>query len=148
MKQKHFEILIGCLVIFVAIYFSFLIYRSAHKNKITNYYTLYAKFNNIEGVNVHTKIKLGGVDIGEVEKINIDSNYQIELKLKINPDVKIPIDSGLKITTSGFIGSKYLKLDIGGEETIFKNGEYFQLTESVMDLEDLITKFMMFNKTK
>jgi phospholipid/cholesterol/gamma-HCH transport system substrate-binding protein len=143
MKKKYFETVIGFIVIIVAIAFSLYFHKIYNKKTEEGYYRLYAIFSNVEGVNVYTKVKIGGLEVGEVENLNIDSNYRVILKLKIKKDLQIPIDSNLKISTSGIIGGKYLKLEIGNDEEIFENGGYFQFTESTMDLEDMITRFMM-----
>lgn len=117
--------------------------------KITNrkinqeFYELFAKFENVEGVASGTKIKMGGADIGKVNSIEINSDYSITVKLAIKNEIKIPTDSSIKVSTSGFIGGKYLKVSAGGENEFISAGGEFEFTESAMDLEDMITRFML-----
>lgn len=143
MKKNSFEVIVGIFIIVFAILFVIFTMNITNKKINTGYYKLYAKFENIEGVNIGTKVKIGGIEIGEVEKLNIDTDYKVSLILKIKKDMLLPIDSNIKISTSGIMGGKYLKVDVGGEEEFFKDGDYFEFTESTMDLEDMITRFML-----
>ena len=147
MKKIKFETIIGLLVIIATLVCIAVANSIVNKNTSSKRYTLYATFDNIEGINVYSKIKVGGVEVGEVSNVKINDRYKIVLSLKINEDCKIPVDSMIKITTSGIIGSKYLKIDMGGEDEFLSAGDYFEFTQSTMDLEDMITKFFL-NKAK
>ncbi|MDR2760489.1 MAG: MlaD family protein [Rickettsiales bacterium] len=143
MKKSYFETTVGFFVIILTVVFSIYFYKNFNRKTDKNYYNLYAIFSNIEGINLYSKVKLGGMEVGEVEDLILDGNYKIVLKLKIKNSFRIPTDSVLKISTSGIIGNKYLKLEAGGEDEVFLNGGYFQFTESAMDLEDMISRFML-----
>lgn len=107
-----------------------------------------AIFNNIEGINVGTKVKIGGIEVGEVNKLIIDKNYKVVINMKIRNNIKIPVDSNIKVATSGLIGGKYLRIEVGGEEEYMANNDIFEFTESTMDLEDMITRFMLNGASK
>ena len=143
MKKNTVEIVVGVLVIVFSILFVMFTMKITNKKLNEEFYRLYAVFDNIEGVNIGTKVKIGGIEIGEVEKLNIDTDYRVKLVLKIKKDMLLPIDSNIKIATSGLIGGKYLRVDVGGDEEYLKNNEHFEYTESTMDLEDMITRFML-----
>lgn len=143
MKINKLETLIGFLVIIFSVFFVFFTIKITNRSINKDYYRLSASFDNIEGVNIGTKVKIGGIEIGDVESFFIDANYRPTLTLRIKKDVQLPVDSNLKISTSGIIGGKYLKILVGGEEEYFVNGDSFEFTESTMDLEDLITRFML-----
>lgn len=143
MKKNTVEIVVGILVIVFSIVFVMFTMKITNKKLNEEFYRLYAVFDNIEGVNIGTKVKIGGIEIGEVEKLNIDTDYRVKLVLKIKKDMLLPVDSNIKIATSGLIGGKYLRVDVGGDEEYFKNNDHFEYTESTMDLEDMITRFML-----
>lgn len=143
MKKNTVEIVVGVLVIIFSIVFVMFTMKITNKKLNEEFYRLYAVFDNIEGVNIGTKVKIGGIEIGEVEKLNIDANYRVKLVLKIKKDMLLPVDSNIKIATSGLIGGKYLRVDVGGDEEYLQSNEYFGYTESTMDLEDMITRFML-----
>lgn len=143
MKINKLETLIGFLVIIFSVFFVFFTIKITNRSINKDYYRLNASFDNIEGVNIGTKVKIGGIEIGDVESYFIDANYRPTLTLRIKKGVQLPVDSNLKISTSGIIGGKYLKILVGGDEEYFVNGDSFEFTESTMDLEDLITRFML-----
>jgi ABC-type transporter Mla subunit MlaD len=55
----------------------------------------------------------------------------------------IPDDSSAAIFTSGLLGDQYVGLQPGGSPDMFKDGDEFVLTQSSMQLEDLIGKFLV-----
>lgn len=143
MKKNHFEIIIGIATIILSLLFVLFVMKITNKKIKRNTYTLNAIFENIEGINIGTKIKIGGTEIGKVSDIKLEDDYTVRIKLSINSWVDIPNDSSIKISTSGIIGGKYLKVMVGGSETYLQDGEYFEFTESSFDLEDIITRFML-----
>ena len=59
----------------------------------------------------------------------------------------VPVDSIASVKSQGIIGDKFIQLSLGGDETVFKDGETITDTESAVDLESLISKFA-FGKVK
>ncbi len=55
----------------------------------------------------------------------------------------IPDDSAAAIFTSGLLGDQYVGVQPGGSPDAFKDGDEFVLTQSSMQLEDLIGKFLV-----
>lgn len=148
MKNNTFETLIGALVIVVAILFlSFASKITSNKQNISKGYNILAVFDNADGINIGSDIKVAGVKVGSVANIKLNDNYKAELILKLPEGLNIPLDSIFKISTSGLIGSKFINIKIGAEEEYFKNGDKADFTESSMDLEDLISRFI-FNAEK
>lgn len=148
MKNNTFETLIGALVIVIAILFlSFASKITSNKQNISKGYNILAVFDNADGINIGSDIKVAGVKVGSVANIKLNDNYKAELILKLPEGLNIPLDSIFKISTSGLIGSKFINIKIGAEEEYFKNGDKADFTESSMDLEDLISRFI-FNAEK
>ncbi|MDR1499155.1 MAG: outer membrane lipid asymmetry maintenance protein MlaD [Rickettsiales bacterium] len=142
-KKSYFEVVVGGVVVLLSVIFVSFAMKLTNKKINREFYSLYASFDNIEGISVGTKVKIGGIEIGSVEELSIDNNYKIVITLKIKKGVDIPADSNIKISTSGLIGGKYLRVEAGGDDSFLKNGDSFEFTESTMDLEDMITKFML-----
>lgn len=115
-------------------------------------YTLYANFDNIGGLKVRAPIKVGGVVVGRVEKIELDpKTYTPKVSLGIMQSFdKIPDTSSLSIKTAGLLGEQYIALNIGfmieGETEYLKVGQSFADTNSAMVLEDLIGQFLYGDK--
>lgn len=148
MKRGYLETILGILIIVVATFFGLFMMKFVNKISDKDSYNLIAKFDNVEGIGVGSKVKIGGLDVGNVIEQSIDKNYKVVLKLKINKDIKVPVDSNITITTSGLIGAKFLKINIGGDDEYLKNGDEFEFTQSTIELEEMIQKFMFNKATK
>ncbi|HSQ97988.1 MAG TPA: outer membrane lipid asymmetry maintenance protein MlaD [Rickettsiales bacterium] len=149
MKNNTFETLIGALVLLIAVIFTLMASKiSDGRQKLASGYVLNAQFNNIEGLNIGADVKVSGVKIGSVLDINLNDNYMANVKIKLPKDLLVPTDSIFKISTSGLIGNKFVNIKIGADEENLKDGETAEFTESTMDLEDLIGKFVFNNENK
>ena len=90
-------------------------------------------------------VKIAGVRIGSVKSIELDSakldaTVQISIDNRFN---EIPDDSAAAIFTSGLLGDQYVAVQPGGSPEMLKNGDEFVLTQSSIQLEDLIGKFLV-----
>ncbi len=105
-------------------------------------YALYAEFEKAGGVKVGSSVELAGVEIGKVKSIRLDSNYQALVGFVINKGIKIQDDAIASIKTKGLIGEKYVQITPGGSDKILSNGGRIRETESSIDIEDLISKYV------
>lgn len=140
--SNYFEIIVGTFVLFCAIFFFFSSFRSAKINNSGGYH-LIAKFENIDGLVSGSDIKISGVKIGTIEDQFLDQkDFRATLKLNIDQNVKLPSDTSAKISSEGLLGSKYLSITPGGDEENLKDGEEIMFTQSSVNLEDLLGKFI------
>ena len=146
--NNYFEIIIGTFVLFCAIFFLFSSLRSAQVRD-TKGYRLIAKFDNIDGINSGSDVKISGVKVGTVEEQILDEkDFRAVLKINLNNSLKLPSDSSVKISSEGLLGSKYLSISPGGDEENLKDGEEIQFTQSSVSFEDLLGKFIFGDKNK
>lgn len=150
MKNNTFETLIGGIVILVASLFLFLASKIINSNRgVSNSYELYADFNNIDGINIGSDVKIAGVKIGIVKNIIMDpSTYKANIVMSLPSNINIPVDSIFKISTSGLIGGKFINIKIGADEEYYVDKDIVEFTESTMDLEDLISRFIFNSESK
>ncbi len=90
-------------------------------------------------------VKLAGVRIGSVQSITLDPQT-LSAIVMIGIDkrfAEIPDDSAAAIFTSGLLGDQYVGIQPGGSPDMFKDGDEVILTQSSMQLEDLIGKFLV-----
>lgn len=105
-------------------------------------YAVKAMFNDVTGLKVNAPVQMYGVDVGFVQTIGIDQKSGMSVvTLKVNKDVKLTDDTIASVKTSGLIGDKYVKLSLGGGDPI-KPGAVLRDTESSIDLEELISKYV------
>ena len=104
-------------------------------------YTLYAEFEDAGGVKPGASVEIAGVQIGKVKNITLD-NYQALVEFTISKNVEIQEDAIASIKTKGLIGEKYVQISPGGSEKFLRNGEKIRETESAIDVEELISKYV------
>lgn len=147
-QNNYFEIIVGTFVLFCAAFFFFNSFKSAKISNLNGFHLL-AKFDNIDGISNGSDVKISGVKVGTVENQLLDEKtFRATLKLNIDPSVKIAADSSAKIASEGLLGSKYLSITPGGDEENLKDGEEILFTQSSVNLEDLLGKFIFSNGDK
>ena len=106
-----------------------------------NYYKVHASFSSISGLKSGARVEIAGVQVGKVSHISlVDDQAKVELSLK--PEVKIGSDVFASIKTQGIIGDKFVQLTPGAEEDFLQDGDEITETESAVDLEALISKYV------
>ncbi|OYV34475.1 MAG: outer membrane lipid asymmetry maintenance protein MlaD [Acidocella sp. 20-61-6] len=136
------ELLTGLAVIVIAV--GFLIYALGRANAVSaGGYPLKAQFSSIGSLAVGSDVKIGGVTIGHVAEEHLDgTTYAAIVKLDIDSDVKIPQDSSAAISSSGLLGGDYVAVSPGGSSKMLAAGQAFPVTQSAINLEDLLGKFI------
>lgn len=110
-------------------------------NSNDNYYDLLATFNKIDGVNEGILVMISGVTIGYVDEVMLNKNYPV-LKMKIKKGLRISDDSSVSIQTDGLFGSKFLSIEMGGNDNYLVSGDSFSFAEDSMLIQDLLTNII------
>ncbi len=108
-------------------------------------YRVKARFSNVGSLSVGAPVKMAGVAIGSVAAVQVDPvKLDAEVWLAIDKKYdQIPDDSAAAVFTSGLIGTQYVAIQPGGSPEMLANGDEMILTQSAMQLEDLIGKFLV-----
>ena len=144
MKKATLETGVGLFVVFGLICTAYLTIKLGKMELLgTNYYNLQAKFRTVAGLKTGANVEIAGVQIGSVENISLDNKtYTAIADLKIDKSVKLSADVIASIKTSGLIGDKYIQLSPGGDPEILEPGQMITETESPIDFEELISKYV------
>ena len=107
-------------------------------------YELTARFSTIGALRPNAPIKIGGVSIGHVARIDVDPvKFDTVVTLAVNKRYdKLPADTAASILTSGLLGESYINLAPGGDPDSLKPGDEIYLTQSAVDLIQLVGKYM------
>ncbi len=108
-------------------------------------YVVKADFSNVGSLSAGAPVKMAGVVIGNVQSVRADPvklNAQVLLAIDKRYNA-IPDDSAAAVFTSGLIGTQYVAIQPGGSPDVLKDGDEMILTQSAMQLEDLIGKFLV-----
>lgn len=145
-QQRSFQLGTG---LFILLGFAALAYLATQTTSVANFrqgdsYTLQARFTNIGQLKLGAPVKMAGVRIGSVSAIDLDPvKLDATVKLAVsNRFNTLPDDSAAAIFTSGLLGDQYVAIQTGGSPEVFADGDEFILTQSSMQLEDLIGKFL------
>ncbi len=105
-------------------------------------YPVEAEFDSISGLKNNANVEIAGVKVGYVESIRYSGDATAKVRMRINKGVVIEEDATVSVRTKGLIGDKFLKISPGGsDETIPPGGKMIE-TESSLDIEDIIGKFI------
>lgn len=151
MQTKKSEVWVGMFILIAILAVIFLCLKVADIKSVSNQptYRIYANFDNIGGLKNHSPVKIGGVVVGRVAEITLDTkNYTPRVAIDIQQRYNhIPDTSSLAVRTSGLLGEQFLALNVGFEDpemgtSILKDGGTIQDTKSALVLEDLIGQFL------
>jgi phospholipid/cholesterol/gamma-HCH transport system substrate-binding protein len=110
----------------------------------THMYQVSASFDNIGDLKVRAPVTIAGVRVGQVQSIALDPvSFKAKVVMALDPkENKIPSDTQASIYTAGLLGSNYIGLTPGFEDTNLHAGSLITQTHSAIVLEDLIGQFM------
>lgn len=134
--------------IFVLVGLVCLAYLSIKLGKIeiigNDMYPVYAEFDSVSGLKKGASVEMAGVEIGRVDRISLDpkNTAVARVDMAIRPDIKLRDDVIASVRTRGIIGDKFIKLNPGGSDRIIASGGHIRETESSIDLEELVSKFI------
>jgi phospholipid/cholesterol/gamma-HCH transport system substrate-binding protein len=141
------EVGVGLLVLMTLVSLVFIALKVSNLSSIQDRpsYQVYALFSNIGGLTVRAPVKISGVVVGRVAAISIDpQTYRAKVVMDIYQDYgDLPTDSSAAILTAGLLGSQYVGLEIGGDETVLSAGSQINYTQSALVLENLIGQLMV-----
>ena len=112
-----------------------------------NTYQLYAKVDNIGGLKVRSPIKVGGVVVGRVSDISLDSeDYTPVVTLDIYSEYNnFSEATSVSILTAGLLGEQYVGLLPGFIDVsvdTLQPGDFIEDTKPALILEELIGQFL------
>lgn len=142
MRMRSIEISVGAFLLAGALALVFLVVRVSGINLDTNEgtYTLLARFDDIAGLSVRSKVSMSGVTIGRVTGIEVDSEYgEAIVTMAIDSRIdNLSVDAGARIQTEGILGGRYISLVPGAEDEYLANGDTITETQGAFVLENLI----------
>ena len=140
-SNNKIENVIGCVILLFALFFVYWSVNVSSINSISGY-TLYSTFSNTSGVVSGTDVRLKGVKIGSVRDIGLNPNtYMVEIRMEINKNYKLPSDTTAKIVSDGFMGDKYISLNLGNEKRYLKNRDFIKGSSS-KSIEEIISQVL------
>lgn len=107
-------------------------------------YELKARFTNLGQLRPMAPVKIGGVAIGKVERIELDPK-RLDAVVTFNIDSRykdLSIDTSASILTGGLLGESFIGLQPGGDLEVLKPGEEIVFTTPAVDLIQMAGKYI------
>ena len=112
-------------------------------------YILQATFDSVAGLDVKSAVRMAGVKIGTVEKVELE-NSRAKVIMRIDPKVQIPRRTEAMIKTLGLLGEKYVEFvpqsnaepqPVSAERSpYYQSDDRVQATVSPSDVDKLINQ--------
>jgi phospholipid/cholesterol/gamma-HCH transport system substrate-binding protein len=142
-KKTSIETSVGLFVLLGLICVGYLTIKLGKMELVgDNNYPVYAKFQSVSGLKKGSHVEMAGVRIGTIDSITLDKENRAVVKMKIEKGLSLTDDAIASVKTAGIIGDKYIKISPGGSDTLIKPGETITETESALDIEELVSKYV------
>jgi phospholipid/cholesterol/gamma-HCH transport system substrate-binding protein len=147
MKRTSVELIVGLFVLAGILCVGYLTIKLGKLEWFgDDSYPIYASFRSVSGLKVGAHVEMAGVQVGKVDQIELDRERQVaSIRLRIQKQIVLTDDVIASVKTAGLIGDKYIKLSPGGSETVLKAGGKITETESALDIEELVSKYVFGN---
>lgn len=144
MKRGKAEIGVGIFMVIGLVCVGYLTIQLGQMKLLgDNHYALTAKFQSVAGLKAGAEVVVAGVPIGQVDEIRLDPERMVAVvQMKIQNAIELTDDSIASVKTAGLIGDKYIRISPGGSPIVLGPGDQIIETESAVDLEDLISKYV------
>ena len=146
MRERTVEILVGLFMLAGILALAVLALKVSGLSQTvsTNGYFITANFDNVGDLKARAPVTISGVRVGEVTSIKLDPiTFKAVVDMRINPNQdKIPTDTSASIFTQGLLGSNYVNLSPGYDQTFLKNGDAIDNTHPALILENLIGQLL------
>lgn len=148
MKKFNLEIVVGLFMVVGFLCFAWLSVKLGDVELLgDNSYSVSASFGSISGLKKGALVEISGVRVGKVEAIHLNpETYEAEVTLGIDRAVSLQEDSIASIRTAGIIGDRYIDISPGGADELIGDGGRIFETESAINLEQLVSKYIFANE--
>ncbi|WP_158965826.1 outer membrane lipid asymmetry maintenance protein MlaD [Chachezhania sediminis] len=143
MSQNPVEIVVGGVVLAAAIAFAVFAGQTAGISGGGSSYPLTASFRSVEGVSVGTDVRLAGVKVGTVSRLDLDPDtYRATATLNVTDKILIPDDSAVIVSSEGLLGGNFVEISPGGSMDYFAPGGEITDTQGAVSLISLLVQFV------
>jgi phospholipid/cholesterol/gamma-HCH transport system substrate-binding protein len=99
---------------------------------------LYANFAQIGGLAERAPVRISGVKVGKVARIELAEDMHARVTLDVDAKLALPTDTSASIRTAGLLGDQFIELEPGAEDELLTPGGEIALTESALSIEKLV----------
>ena len=142
--------IVGAFVIGGLLLFSFGLFLIGDRRMLfSDTFEVYAEFAQIAGLQHGAKVRVAGLDAGEVETIHVPNqpSAKFRVKLRVREDVHglLRLDSVASIQNDGLVGNKFVQVEAGTDQSphvpergTIMSREPFELGEMLQKMSETI----------
>ena len=143
MAHDTTEVLTGAAVLAVSVGFAVYLFQGTGAVSAADSYELTASFRSVEGITVGTDVRLAGVKVGTVTKLELDpATFYADATVSVRNDVLLPDDSSILISSEGLLGGSFVELSPGGSLDNLAPGDEIEDTQGAVSVVSLLMKFV------
>jgi phospholipid/cholesterol/gamma-HCH transport system substrate-binding protein len=112
-------------------------------------FDVYAEFRGIAGLQKGAKVRVAGMDAGEVDTIHVpagpSSPFRVKLRIREDLHPLIRLDSVASIQNDGLVGNKFVQVETGTEQSpavpdrgTIRSQEPFEIADLLQKMSDTI----------
>jgi len=148
MKKFNVEMAVGLFLIAGFLCFAYISVKLGNLDVFgPDTYHVSARFGSISGLKIGANVEIAGVKVGRVDEIDLDpKDFDAVISLQIDQGIELQEDCIASIRTAGIIGDKYVSITPGGLEELIPPGGEIAETESSINIEGLISKYIFEKK--
>ena len=143
MKVNFLDAFLGLCVLFVTSLFLVYIYIILDTNLFgSDRFQLHARFDNIDGIVVGSKVKMSGVNIGTVKNISLEpEDFYALITMNFDKQFNFPDDTEASVQLEGLLGGSYISILPGGSDVMLLNDQEILYTQGSTSILNLMLKF-------
>ena len=145
MKTNILESMLGLITLMIAMIFLISFINANNQNFSDQTYNLKAKFLKVGGIMIGNDVKLRGVKVGIVKKVQLDKDFFASVEFEIDSKIKVPKNSSISVFSDGLLGNKYLSIipgeTLSKEDYLTENQEIKNVTD-YESIEDQVSKII------
>jgi len=146
-SYKRIEIIVGLFVLLGLLSAGWMAARLGQVGGLgASGYALKAVFDDIGGVRAGSDVMMAGVVVGRVAEVRLQPDSRALAVLQIHDGVRISEDAFASVRTKGIIGDRYIRITQGVEDSYLTDGDEIEETESALNIEDLVSKYIFSGK--
>jgi phospholipid/cholesterol/gamma-HCH transport system substrate-binding protein len=150
--MKNYNVLVGVFTTAGVLLFGVALFLIGNQHKAFHHHIVfYTNFQNVDGLPKGAKVRVDGMDAGEVQSIQIPSSPAQKFRLKMNVDDQlhglIREDSLVTVETEGIVGDKFLLIHSGTEhaplappESTLQSKAPFEMTKLLEQAQGIMTQ--------
>ncbi len=141
MTESKLEALIGFFVLIITGSFLFWLLQASDTLPRGASYALVAEFTSAKGVAVGTDVRIAGIKVGNVDKMELNPDtYQASVHLSVDSDIELSVDTLFAVSTESLLGGNFIEIFPGIDDQMLKPGERALFTQSDVDFLTLLAQ--------